>query len=110
MGGLGISSLLANNIGFLGKWKWRFLKEKEALWRMVIKEFYGDSCGFGLLNVGILLMVIGVVNEIADAEAGLLTCSFKHHAYRWLTAILKFITNGTHGFPERLTYVFREAL
>ncbi|GKA08346.1 putative RNA-directed DNA polymerase [Tanacetum coccineum] len=33
-GGLGIGSLLAKNYGLLCKWKWRFLSEEEALWRM----------------------------------------------------------------------------
>ncbi|GKC13750.1 hypothetical protein Tco_1010532 [Tanacetum coccineum] len=32
MGGLGVGSLLAKNLGLLGKWKWCFLTEKEALW------------------------------------------------------------------------------
>ncbi|PWA41640.1 hypothetical protein CTI12_AA552240 [Artemisia annua] len=40
MGGLGVGSLLAKNLGLLGKWKWRFLVEKDALWRIVIREFY----------------------------------------------------------------------
>ncbi|PWA59083.1 RNA-directed DNA polymerase, eukaryota, Reverse transcriptase zinc-binding domain protein [Artemisia annua] len=46
MGGLGVGSLLAKNLGLIGKWKWRFLNEKEALWRKVIKEFYGENGGF----------------------------------------------------------------
>ncbi|PWA95854.1 Arginine repressor C-terminal-like domain-containing protein [Artemisia annua] len=50
MGGLGVGSLLAKNLSLLGKWKWRFLTEKEALWRMVIQKFYGDSGGFGSLT------------------------------------------------------------
>ncbi|GJS77191.1 hypothetical protein Tco_0727072 [Tanacetum coccineum] len=49
MGGLGVGSLLAKNIGLLGKWKWRFLTENDALWRPVIKEFYGECGGFGSL-------------------------------------------------------------
>lgn len=36
-GGLGVGSLKAKNIGLLGKWKWRFLNEKDALWVRVIK-------------------------------------------------------------------------
>ncbi|PWA63896.1 reverse transcriptase domain, Zinc finger, CCHC-type [Artemisia annua] len=62
MGGLGVGSLLAKNLGLLGKWKW--LTEKDALWRIVIKEFYGDSGGF---RVG---------NDIIDFErSNLPTCS-----------------------------------
>ncbi|GJT84084.1 putative RNA-directed DNA polymerase, partial [Tanacetum coccineum] len=44
-GGLGVGSIFAKNLGLLGKWKWRFLTEKEVLWRMVIKEFYGEDGG-----------------------------------------------------------------
>ncbi|GJR58116.1 reverse transcriptase domain, reverse transcriptase zinc-binding domain protein [Tanacetum coccineum] len=46
MGGLGDGSLRAKNLGLLGKWKWRFLIEKSALWRKVIKDFYGEDGGF----------------------------------------------------------------
>ncbi|GJX37277.1 putative RNA-directed DNA polymerase, eukaryota, reverse transcriptase zinc-binding domain protein, partial [Tanacetum coccineum] len=44
-GGLGVGSIFAKKLCLLGKWKWRFLTEKEALWRMVIKEFYGKDGG-----------------------------------------------------------------
>ncbi|GKD85788.1 putative RNA-directed DNA polymerase [Tanacetum coccineum] len=47
-GGLGIGSLLAKNLSLIGKWKWCFLTEKDALWRVVIKDFYGDDGGFRL--------------------------------------------------------------
>ncbi|GJS08858.1 RNA-directed DNA polymerase, eukaryota [Tanacetum coccineum] len=50
MGGLDVGSLLAKNLRLLGKWKWRFLTEKDALWRKVIKEFYGENGGFGSLR------------------------------------------------------------
>ncbi|GJY40280.1 arginine repressor C-terminal-like domain-containing protein [Tanacetum coccineum] len=42
-----VGSLFAKNLALLGKWKWRFLTEKDALWRLVIKHFYGDDGGFG---------------------------------------------------------------
>nr|GEU51453.1 RNA-directed DNA polymerase, eukaryota [Tanacetum cinerariifolium] len=45
-GGLGVGCLLSQNLGLLGKWKWRYLSEEHALWRMVIKEFYGADGGF----------------------------------------------------------------
>ena len=44
-GGLGVGSLLAKNLGHLGKWKWRFLTEKNALWQQVMSEFYGNDGG-----------------------------------------------------------------
>ncbi|GJU81834.1 RNA-directed DNA polymerase, eukaryota [Tanacetum coccineum] len=45
-GGLGVGSLLAKNLGLLGKWKWHFLVEKNARWCTVIKDFYGIDGGF----------------------------------------------------------------
>ncbi|GJV80887.1 putative RNA-directed DNA polymerase [Tanacetum coccineum] len=50
-GGLGVGSLLAKNIGLLGKWKWRFLKENNALWHTVINIGKIDNsfnCSFTL--------------------------------------------------------------
>ncbi|GJZ81983.1 RNA-directed DNA polymerase, eukaryota, reverse transcriptase zinc-binding domain protein [Tanacetum coccineum] len=44
--GLGIGSLRAKNLGFLGKLWWRFLNEKNALWCKVILVFYGGDGGF----------------------------------------------------------------
>ncbi|GJW09744.1 hypothetical protein Tco_1575571, partial [Tanacetum coccineum] len=44
MGGLGISSLSASNLGLLEKWWWRFHTEPDALWRQVISSIHG-SCG-----------------------------------------------------------------
>ncbi|GJX06227.1 arginine repressor C-terminal-like domain-containing protein [Tanacetum coccineum] len=45
-GGLGMGSILAKNLGVLGKWRWRFLSEHDALSRAVIKEFYVENRGF----------------------------------------------------------------
>ncbi|GKE84092.1 hypothetical protein Tco_1557834 [Tanacetum coccineum] len=42
----GVGSLLAKNLGLLGKWKWHFLVEKNARWCTVIKDFYGIDGGF----------------------------------------------------------------
>ncbi|GKD90414.1 hypothetical protein Tco_1365921, partial [Tanacetum coccineum] len=46
MGGLGVGSLLAKNLGLLAKWKWRFLTERNSLWRIVIENFYGGNGAF----------------------------------------------------------------
>ncbi|GJT38285.1 hypothetical protein Tco_0938150 [Tanacetum coccineum] len=50
---LGVGSILAKNLGLLGKWKWCFLTEKDALWRAVIQEFYGDDGGLGADSIQI---------------------------------------------------------
>ncbi|GJQ95271.1 hypothetical protein Tco_0006410 [Tanacetum coccineum] len=46
-GGLGVDCLYSKNLGLLGKWKCRFLTEENALWRIIIKDFYGIDGGFG---------------------------------------------------------------
>ncbi|GJT68087.1 putative RNA-directed DNA polymerase [Tanacetum coccineum] len=45
-GGLGIGSIKAKNISLLGKWWWRFLSERDALWRKVIAAIHGVDGGF----------------------------------------------------------------
>ncbi|GJU86058.1 RNA-directed DNA polymerase, eukaryota, reverse transcriptase zinc-binding domain protein [Tanacetum coccineum] len=75
-------------MGLLGKWKWRFLVEKNALWRMVIKDFYGidGGCGspynlFG--SGGIWCDIIKVVVDI-----GLMNSSFN-------TSFVLKVSNGS---------------
>ncbi|GJT68519.1 putative RNA-directed DNA polymerase [Tanacetum coccineum] len=46
VGGLGVGSLKSMNLGLLGKWRWRFLNEQEALWRKVISVLYDNDGGF----------------------------------------------------------------
>ncbi|GJU54017.1 putative RNA-directed DNA polymerase [Tanacetum coccineum] len=45
-GGLGVGSIKAKNLSLLGKWRWRFLNEKDALWSKVISKIYGSDGGF----------------------------------------------------------------
>ncbi|PWA34615.1 RNA-directed DNA polymerase, eukaryota, Reverse transcriptase zinc-binding domain protein [Artemisia annua] len=45
MGGLGIGSIFALNIGLLFKWLWRFLRNSSDLWIKVIKDLYGEYGG-----------------------------------------------------------------
>nr|GEZ03084.1 RNA-directed DNA polymerase, eukaryota, reverse transcriptase zinc-binding domain protein [Tanacetum cinerariifolium] len=45
MGGLGIESIFALNVGLLFKWVWRFFCNPPDLWIKVIKEFYGPHGG-----------------------------------------------------------------
>ncbi|KAG2724060.1 hypothetical protein I3760_01G000400 [Carya illinoinensis] len=44
-GGLGIRKLRTFNRALLGKWLWRYHREPEALWKLVIESKYGDSWG-----------------------------------------------------------------
>ncbi|PWA68310.1 hypothetical protein CTI12_AA307400 [Artemisia annua] len=54
VGGLGVGSLKALNFGLLGKWRWRFLNEQEALWRKVISVLYNNDDGFqNLIGAGL---------------------------------------------------------
>lgn len=48
-GGLGIRNIYAFNLALLGKWRWRFLTEKEQLWVRVLKVRYGDASLWGVL-------------------------------------------------------------
>ncbi|GJS03748.1 hypothetical protein Tco_0320256, partial [Tanacetum coccineum] len=45
-GGLRVESIKAKNLSLLGKWRWRFLNEKDALWRKVISKIHGSDGGF----------------------------------------------------------------
>ena len=44
-GGLGVKCLSTLNRALLGKWSWRFMVEKEALWYQVISKKYGVEEG-----------------------------------------------------------------
>ncbi|KAL6322332.1 hypothetical protein AAG906_007885 [Vitis piasezkii] len=47
-GGLGFRSLPLFNKALLGKWSWRFVKERDTLWKLVIIGKYGVKGRFGL--------------------------------------------------------------
>jgi hypothetical protein len=42
-GGLGIWNLIIFNKALLGKWLWRYVHEREALWRSVVDAKYGST-------------------------------------------------------------------
>ncbi|GKE24209.1 hypothetical protein Tco_1435721, partial [Tanacetum coccineum] len=50
-GGLGVGSVKAEKLSLLGKWRWRILNEKDALWRKVISKIYGLDRGFDVRRV-----------------------------------------------------------
>ncbi|RVX22529.1 hypothetical protein CK203_012733 [Vitis vinifera] len=41
MGGLALGRTSMRNIALLGKWPWRFLRERSGLWHKVIASIYG---------------------------------------------------------------------
>jgi hypothetical protein len=51
-GGLGVRNLIQFNRALLGKWLWRFAKEWEALWRLVIEVKYGSFEGWAVFIKG----------------------------------------------------------
>jgi len=42
---LGVRNVIKFNQGLLGKWLWRFVQERKALWRLVIDVKYGSARG-----------------------------------------------------------------
>lgn len=44
-GGLGIKDLTILNEALLGKWSWRFVSERDPLWKRVIVGKYGQVEG-----------------------------------------------------------------
>ncbi|CAL0333597.1 unnamed protein product [Lupinus luteus] len=44
-GGLGVKNLSLFNLALLGKWRWRALFEREALWVHVLRSKYGEEVG-----------------------------------------------------------------
>ncbi|GJY40252.1 RNA-directed DNA polymerase, eukaryota, reverse transcriptase zinc-binding domain protein [Tanacetum coccineum] len=73
LGGLGVGCLHSKNLSLLGKWKWRFLDEGHALWRMVITEFYGPDGGFGTSTGGAIggvwADILKAVKHIEDIDS-----------------------------------------
>ncbi|GJZ27997.1 putative RNA-directed DNA polymerase [Tanacetum coccineum] len=77
LGGLGLGSFRAKNLGLLAKWQWRFLNEKDAVWNKLISSLYGPHGGFNLvgsrLQKGVWQNILNVGGAI-DA----LGISFRH--------------------------------
>jgi len=42
-GGLGVRDLRLFNEALLGKWLWRYMNEKDSLWRRVVRSKFGDN-------------------------------------------------------------------
>lgn len=42
-GGLGVRNLENFNKSLIGKWRWRLLNEKDAIWMKVLEESYGGD-------------------------------------------------------------------
>jgi len=41
-GGLGVRDVRLVNLSLMAKWKWRLLQEGTTLWKVVLREKYGD--------------------------------------------------------------------
>nr|GEV99816.1 retrotransposon protein, putative, Ty1-copia subclass [Tanacetum cinerariifolium] len=75
-GGLGVGSIKAKNLSLLGKWRWRFLNDKEALWRKVISKMYGSGGGFDVIRgfrqkSSIWVSIIGSCSELNEFQISL---------------------------------------
>ncbi|GKC50390.1 hypothetical protein Tco_1073135 [Tanacetum coccineum] len=67
--GLGIGSLKAKYLSLIGKCKWRFHVESEALWCKVVKTIHGPNGGFGVrsnssLHKGVWANIVSNSNAI----------------------------------------------
>ncbi|GKA25645.1 RNA-directed DNA polymerase, eukaryota, partial [Tanacetum coccineum] len=114
-GGLDIGSLKAKNLGLLGKWWWRFLNEKNALWCRVISVFYGVDGGFSSrissveanLHFGMIFgriqewcssprgRTLDEVSELSRLIGNLVLTSKKQDGWRWkLNPNGKFTVNN----------------
>ncbi|GKE76555.1 RNA-directed DNA polymerase, eukaryota, reverse transcriptase zinc-binding domain protein [Tanacetum coccineum] len=74
VGGLGVGCLRSKNLSLLGKWKLRFLTEEHALWRTVIREFYGEDGGFyssssSLGGSGVWIDIIKAIKNIEAVDS-----------------------------------------
>jgi len=50
-GGLDVRDVRLVNLSLVAKWKWRLLQEETPLWKVVLREKYGDSIsGFSLVE------------------------------------------------------------
>ncbi|GKC00494.1 hypothetical protein Tco_0986630 [Tanacetum coccineum] len=67
LGGLGVGILHAKNLVLLGKWKWRYLTENNALWRNVISifmEMIGDSPSSTFGNMDVWCNILRAIEGI----------------------------------------------
>lgn len=78
-GGLGIRDFGAFNRALLGKWVWRFLNDKNNLWKRVVKARFGElewsrsgekSEGRGIRRIGWWKSVVEVVEGVMEAGFG----------------------------------------
>ena len=42
-GGLGVKDVKMVHLSLMAKWKWRFLQNNQSLWKIVLKEKYGEN-------------------------------------------------------------------
>nr|GEU67934.1 RNA-directed DNA polymerase, eukaryota, reverse transcriptase zinc-binding domain protein [Tanacetum cinerariifolium] len=67
-GGLGVGGVKAFNISLIYKWRWRMMKNPEALWVKVIKSIHGAKAGMdsnGCQTNGLWAEIVGTILTIA---------------------------------------------
>ncbi|GJU45999.1 RNA-directed DNA polymerase, eukaryota [Tanacetum coccineum] len=95
LGGLGVGSLLAKNLALLGKWRWRFLTEKDALWQKLICSLYDADGAFSsplgsICGQGIWWYIIKADRTIDSKDAWCPDYSRLMDLYPWLFVLDTF--------------------
>ncbi|GJW93123.1 RNA-directed DNA polymerase, eukaryota, reverse transcriptase zinc-binding domain protein [Tanacetum coccineum] len=100
-------SLRSKNLSLLCKWKWRFLVGKNALWRKVINDFYGEDGGFdsSASSTGTGGIWRNIINGLI-IERLYVTLSEQFKAAR-LQIEWHLINNGGGWFPTRSNLLLR---
>ncbi|PWA50139.1 RNA-directed DNA polymerase, eukaryota, Reverse transcriptase zinc-binding domain protein [Artemisia annua] len=115
MGGLGIGSLSASNLGLLGKWWWRFHTEPDALWRQVISSIHGSFGGFNssresIKGSGLWINILKAGWKINDSGVPFIS-SFKRKVVSGSsTRIWKDVWFGSQSLDRTFPRLFALAL
>nr|GEX66747.1 RNA-directed DNA polymerase, eukaryota, reverse transcriptase zinc-binding domain protein [Tanacetum cinerariifolium] len=70
-GGLGVGGIKAFNISLIYKWRWRMMKNPEALWVKVIKSIHGAKAGMdsnGCQTNGLWAKIVGTIDHLHSSD------------------------------------------
>nr|GEV07453.1 reverse transcriptase domain, reverse transcriptase zinc-binding domain protein [Tanacetum cinerariifolium] len=70
-GGLGVGGIKGFNISLIYKWRWRMMKNPEALWVKVIKSIHGAEAGMdsnGCQTNGLWAKIVGTINYLHSSD------------------------------------------